>query len=45
MPELEGALNPLDPTLAINWPMQISEMSERDKNHRFIDGQFEGVIV
>lgn len=44
-PDAEGALNALDPALAIDWPMEISEISERDKTHRFIDTQFEGVTV
>ncbi|MFT5277431.1 MAG: dTDP-4-dehydrorhamnose 3,5-epimerase [Granulosicoccus sp.] len=44
-PDAEGALNVLDPELAIDWPMEISEVSERDRNHPFIDAQFEGVRV
>ena len=44
-PDAEGALNALDPTLAIDWPMQISEVSERDSNHPFIDTKFEGIII
>jgi len=44
-PDSEGALNALDPTLAIDWPMQISEISERDRNHDFIGTQFEGIII
>ena len=41
----EGALNALDPTLAIDWPLQVSEISERDSNHAFIDNHFEGIIT
>ena len=44
-PEAEGALNALDPMLAIDWPINISEISERDRNHPFIDAQFEGIII
>lgn len=44
-PSAEGALNPLDPTLAIKWPLTISELSERDRNHQFIDNKFNGVTV
>lgn len=29
-PEMEGGVNPLDPTLGIEWPVPISRMSERD---------------
>ncbi|MFK5997133.1 MAG: dTDP-4-dehydrorhamnose 3,5-epimerase [Rhodobacterales bacterium] len=32
-PEHEGAVNPTDPALAINWPLPVSIISERDKNH------------
>lgn len=41
----EGALNALDPVLAIDWPMQISEISERDSKHPFIGTKFEGVVI
>ncbi|MFT4629237.1 MAG: dTDP-4-dehydrorhamnose 3,5-epimerase [Cryomorphaceae bacterium] len=44
-PDAEGALNALDPALAIDWPMKISEVSERDSNHSFIDTQFEGITI
>lgn len=32
----EGGLNPRDPLLAIEWPLPISEVSERDASHPFI---------
>jgi dTDP-4-dehydrorhamnose 3,5-epimerase len=32
-PAHEGAVNPTDPALAINWPLPVSTISERDKNH------------
>jgi len=32
-PEYEGAVNPTDPALAIDWPLSISTISERDRNH------------
>ena len=44
-PNSEGALNVLDPTLAIDWPLQVSEISERDSNHPFIENHFEGIII
>ena len=34
--ESEGALNAMDPKLAIQWPHQATEISERDKNHPMI---------
>ncbi len=35
-PSSEGGLNPCDPALAINWPLPISEISERDSAHSFV---------
>jgi len=42
-PEAEGGLHPLDPDLAIDWPLPPSEMSERDMSHPFIHSGFKGV--
>lgn len=41
--EAEGALNALDPRLAINWPQPISDRSERDKNHAMLTDDFHGI--
>lgn len=30
-PGAEGGLNPLDPRLAIAWPLEVTQMSERDR--------------
>jgi len=35
-PKSEGALNALDPALSIDWPLDVTEMSERDKNHSLL---------
>jgi dTDP-4-dehydrorhamnose 3,5-epimerase len=35
-PESEGGLHPNDPKLAIEWPLEITELSERDCAHRFL---------
>ena len=42
-PNAEGALNANDPRLAINWPLKITDMSERDKNNPMIDNDFQGI--
>ena len=42
-PESEQGLNPKDPILAIKWPDYITEMSDRDKLHPFINDDFQGV--
>lgn len=44
-PNVEGALNVLDPTLAIDWPLEVTEISERDRNHPLLDSQFEGIVI
>jgi dTDP-4-dehydrorhamnose 3,5-epimerase len=35
-PKYEDGLRPEDPKLAIDWPLAISEMSERDRNHKLL---------
>jgi dTDP-4-dehydrorhamnose 3,5-epimerase len=44
-PEAEGALNVADPSLAITWPLPVSELSQRDRAHPFIDSHFIGINV
>lgn len=41
--EYESGLHPLDPTLAISWPLANSELSERDNGHPLLTAQFTGV--
>jgi dTDP-4-dehydrorhamnose 3,5-epimerase len=43
MPDSEGALNPMDPKLDINWPLEVTDMSERDQNCTMLIDGFEGV--
>jgi dTDP-4-dehydrorhamnose 3,5-epimerase len=42
-PEAEGALNALDPRLAIAWPLPVSERSERDAGQPLLNGDFAGL--
>lgn len=44
-PEAEGALHATDPRLGIVWPLAITAMSERDRAHPFIAGDFPGIRV
>jgi len=44
-PEAERALNVADPRLGIAWPLAITELSERDCNHKLIEPDFKGIIV
>ena len=41
--EAEGALNVRDPALAITWPLPVTDLSERDAQHRCIDAGFTGL--
>lgn len=44
-PQAEGALNVADPQLGIEWPLAITELSDRDRNHKFIEQNFSGILV
>jgi dTDP-4-dehydrorhamnose 3,5-epimerase len=44
-PKSEGGLRYNDPRLEIKWPLQISDLSERDASHPLIDSNFKGVRV
>ena len=39
----EAGLNPLDPRLAVKWPMDVAEMSARDRTHAHLGDEFQGV--
>lgn len=41
-PEYEARIHPLDPQLAINWPLNVSLISERDNGAAFIEETFRG---
>jgi dTDP-4-dehydrorhamnose 3,5-epimerase len=42
-PSAESAVNALDPRLAITWPLEISELSDRDRGHPMLNSDFEGL--
>lgn len=42
-PDHEDGLHPCDPRIAITWPLDIIQMSDRDQRHSMIDEHFEGV--
>lgn len=44
-PDAEGCVRHDDPALDIRWPLPISELSERDRNHPLIDKNFTGVVL
>lgn len=43
--EREHGLLPLDLALGIEWPLEISQMSDRDRNHPAITSDFEGIVL
>jgi len=43
--EAEGALNIFDKKLNIKLPLNISEMSERDKTHDLINDNYKGITI
>lgn len=44
-PEAEDGLHAQDPGLGIQWPLPITEMSERDRHHALLENDFTGVAV
>jgi dTDP-4-dehydrorhamnose 3,5-epimerase len=44
-PASEGGLKYDDPYLNIDWPLPVTEISDRDKAHLLIDERFEAVIL
>lgn len=42
-PSAESGLRYDDPTLAIRWPLAVTELSPRDTKHALIDKTFEGI--
>lgn len=43
--QAEGGLCPTDPKLAINWPLPLVNVSDRDTSHSLIDNNFKGVDI
>ena len=44
-PSAEGGINPCDSSLAIDWPLPIAKISERDNSHPMINENFEGIQI
>lgn len=42
-PSADTGINPLDPRLAIDWPLPIADISERDRTRPMLAGDFTGV--
>lgn len=44
-PAAEGRFNVEDKRIAINWPLPISDLSERDSVHAFVADNYEGITL
>jgi dTDP-4-dehydrorhamnose 3,5-epimerase len=44
-PSLEAAIRYCDPKIGIKWPLNVSEISEKDASHPLIDNDFEGISI
>ena len=44
-PDNEGALNINDPLLNISWPLDFTNISKKDLEHKFIDSTFKGIEI
>jgi dTDP-4-dehydrorhamnose 3,5-epimerase len=44
-PHAEGGLRFDDPLLGITWPLTVSDLSERDSSHPYIDSNFQGLTL
>jgi len=42
-PSHEGGINYNDPKINIEWPLEITDISERDKSFKLIDENFQGL--
>ncbi len=42
-PSNEGALNAKDPSLDIKWPLNITNISKKDTEHKYLDEKFKGL--
>ncbi len=44
-PSAEGGMRYDDPKLNIDWPLAVTDVSDRDKNHSLIDSHFQGISL
>jgi dTDP-4-dehydrorhamnose 3,5-epimerase len=42
-PDAERGIHPLDPRVAVDWPLPVEHLSARDQAHPFLDAGFTGI--
>jgi dTDP-4-dehydrorhamnose 3,5-epimerase len=42
-PAAEGGVHPLDPLIAVTWPLEVELLSDRDRSHPFVGADFKGI--
>jgi dTDP-4-dehydrorhamnose 3,5-epimerase len=44
-PKSEGGVRYDDPELGINWPLPVTDISQRDSSQAYIDSSFRGIVL
>ena len=44
-PESEGGINPMDHRISIEWPLPVTEISEKDINRPYLDEDYIGIEI
>lgn len=44
-PEHEGGVRYDDPAVNISWPLEVTDVSERDQNHPLLSQNFKGIVL
>ena len=44
-PDSEGGLNALDPLVGIDWPLEVTDISERDSGLPLLESKFTGIEI
>jgi dTDP-4-dehydrorhamnose 3,5-epimerase len=45
VPGHEAGLRYSDPLIGIHWPLPVSVITEKDKNHTLLDNSFKGILI
>jgi dTDP-4-dehydrorhamnose 3,5-epimerase len=45
MPEAEGAVRFDDPMIGVDWPLELTDLSDRDLNHPLLAKDFRGIVI